>query len=557
MHRSRSLVLVSSVLAAAMLAGCGGGASGAASPTGATSRSLGGSTSQAAATPAPPTGSSPQDASTGSAAATSMPEMEAVPAMAATSAPAAEAKPATMPTVAPSSEEGAPPPSQPVAVNPFVSTAEDTLSTFAMDVDTASYSAARNALIEGHLPSADSVRVEEFVNYFDYNYPSPQDGAFGVAIESAPSPFGIGDTQLVRIGLQGRRVDRAERKPAILTFVIDVSGSMQEPNRLPLVKQSLALLLNELREGDKVGIVAYGSRAEVVLEQTDVSQRDAILRSLDSLGDGGSTNAEEGLLVAYSQAAKYFNPEATNRVILCSDGVANVGATGPDAIRAAIRNSSEQNIYLTTVGFGMGSYNDYLMEQLADDGNGNYAYVDSLDEAQRVFSDSLTGTLEVIAKDAKIQVEFDPAIVASYRLLGYENRDVADSDFRNDKVDAGEVGAGHSVTALYELRLRDNAAGNALTVRLRYQDIQSNQVVELQQGFNSDQFGRDFTTATPQLQLAVGAAAFAEQLRGSYYAQDRPLDSAQTIANRVAKLLPENAEVQEFSRLVARAEELQ
>jgi Ca-activated chloride channel family protein len=260
--------------------------------------------------------------------------------------------------------------------------------------------------------------------------------------------------------------------------------------------------------------------------------------------------------MGYELAARHFKNGAINRVILSSDGVANVGATGPDAIRQAIRDYTAQGIYLTTVGFGMGTYNDYLMEQLADDGNGNYAYVDTLDAAKRIFVEDLTGTLQVIAKDAKIQVDFNPAVVGSYRLLGYENRDVADADFRNDRVDAGEVGAGHSVTALYEVVPTGQGSGTALTVQVRYADPTSGEVHEIQKPFTSGDFGADFVAAAPRLQLAVAAAAFAEQLRGSGYAQDRSLADVLAIAQRVAPQLANDADAQEFVRLVERAKEI-
>src|SRR3954451_25150681 len=251
---------------------------------------------------------------------------------------------------------------------------------------------------------------------------------------------------------------------------------MAMPERLPLVKQALHLLLDELRDTDQVGIVVYGSAARIVLEHGNASDRERIKEAIDSLGDEGSTNAEAGLRMGYELASRYFKPGAINRVILCSDGVANVGETSPDGIRRSIQDYTKQGIQLTTIGFGMGDYNDTLMEQLADDGDGNYAYVDNLNAARRIFVANLTGTLQVIAKDAKVQVDFNPAVVTRYRLLGYENRDVADNNFRNDSIDAGEVGAGHSVTALYEIELTGKVEGPAFTVQLRYADPKSGQV---------------------------------------------------------------------------------
>jgi Ca-activated chloride channel family protein len=414
----------------------------------------------------------------------------------------------------------------------------------------------RNYLNNGQLPPPDAVRVEEFVNYFRYDYPAPQDGAFGIYVDSAPSPFGQSGAQIVRVGIQGQRIDPEQRADGVLTFVIDISGSMAQPNRLPLVKQALRLLVDELRESDQVAIVVYGSQAATVLDHTSAADSDRINQAIDSLQNEGSTNAEAGLQMGYQLAARHFKPGAGNRVILCSDGVANVGATGPDEIRKTIRDYTAQGIYLTTVGFGMGDYNDYLMEQLADDGNGNYAYVDTLDAARRIFVENLTGTLQVIAKDAKIQVDFNPSVVDSYRLLGYENRDVADADFRNDRVDAGEVGAGHSVTALYEVVPTGQGRGTALTVRVRYAAPQGGEVREIEQAFATDAFGVQFDAAAPRLQLAVAVAGFAEQLRGSAYAQAHSLADVLEIARRVAPQLANDADVQEFVRLVERAKDL-
>jgi Ca-activated chloride channel family protein len=357
----------------------------------------------------------------------------------------------------------------------------------------------------------------------------------------------------VRVGIQGQRIDASQRADSVLTFVIDISGSMAQPNRLPLVKQALRLLVGELRESDKVAIVVYGGQAATVLDHTSAANRDQILRAIDSLENQGSTNAEAGLRMGYELAAQHFTAGASNRVILCSDGVANVGATGPDEIRQAIRDYTAQGIYLTTVGFGMGDYNDYLMEQLADDGNGNYAYVDTLDAARRIFVENLTGTLQVIAKDAKIQVDFNPVVVDSYRLLGYENRDVADADFRNDRVDAGEVGAGHSVTALYEVVPTGQGRGTALTVRVRYAAPQGGEIHEIEQVFATSEFGTQFEAAAPSLQLAVAVAGFAEQLRGSAYAEDHTLADVLAIAQHVAPKLANDSDVQEFVGLVERA----
>ena len=367
---------------------------------------------------------------------------------------------------------------QHAGVNPFIDTEDDNLSTFAMDVDTASYSVARRFVQDGNLPDPDSVRVEEFVNYFDMGYAPPTRHAFAIHMEGSPSPFGGDRHWLLRIGLQGKEVSGWQRKDATLIFAIDVSGSMGQENRLGLVKKSLRLLVNQLGPRDEVGIVIYGSRGHILLHPTDVGESNAILDAINRLQPGGSTYVEEGLRLAYDMAESRVRPGRITRVILLSDGVGNVGATGAEAILRQIRDEVEQGVTLTTVGFGMGNYNDILMEQLANNGDGSYHYVDSLDEARDIFVENLTGTLQNIAKDAKVQVEFNPGVVQSYRLLGYENREVADQDFRNDAVDAGEVGAGHSVTALYEVKLHQGQSGSVGTVRLRYEDPDNGQVTE-------------------------------------------------------------------------------
>jgi len=438
----------------------------------------------------------------------------------------------------------------------FVQTTADRLSTFALDVDTGAYTAARGYINAGQLPPPDSARAEEFLNYFHYDYPAPQQGDFGIYVDAAPSPWGQGDTQIVRVGIQGRRIDDSQRKDAALTFVVDASGSMDRPSRLPLAKQALALLTSELREGDSVAIVVFGSESHVVLEPTSAAQRETILQAIDALGIEGATNIEGGLRMAYQLAAQNFKPGAINRVILLSDGEANVGATGPDSILQTIHDQSAQGVLLSTVGFGMGDYNDHMLERLADAGNGNYAYVDTLDAARRIFVQNLTGTLQVIAKDTKVQVDFNPAVVSSYRLIGYDNRAVADADFRNDSVDAGEVGAGHSVTALYELRMTGQGQGTALTIQLRYADPKSGEVREIAQPFGSAGFGRDFAAAAPRFQQAVAVAGFAEQLRGSGLGAPS-LAGVLAITRRIAPQLANDNDVQEFAQLVARAIELQ
>ena len=436
-------------------------------------------------------------------------------------------------------------------VNPFIDTEDDNRSTFAIDVDTASYTIARRFVTDGAAPDPDSVRVEEFVNFFDHDYQPPAGDAFAIHLDGAPSPFGNDNHSLVRVGIQGKEVSDEDRKPATLIFAIDISGSMAREDRLGLVKRSLGLLVNELRPTDRVGIVVYGDRGRVLLEPTDGGEQDAIMRAIDSLSPGGSTYAEEGLKFAYQMAAEQARPGRITRVLLLSDGVANVGNTGAESILEQIRSHVDAGVTLTTVGFGMGNFNDVLMEQLANDGDGTYHYVDALSEARRVFVENLTGTLQTIAKDAKIQVEFNPETVSRFRLLGYENRRVDDDDFRDDTVDAGEIGAGHSVTALYELKLRPDAAGPLAEVRLRYQDPDSDNITEMSRTLESDALASRFEDADPRFQLAAVVAEYAELLRGSYWALEGSLAQTSAEADRVQRLIPFDADVAEFANLVA------
>ncbi len=440
-------------------------------------------------------------------------------------------------------------------VNPFIDTEDDHLSTFAIDVDTASYTVARRFVQDGNLPDPDSVRVEEFVNYFDHSYEPPEADAFAIHIEGSPSPFGGEKHLLLRVGLQGRTVAEDARKDASLVFAIDVSGSMGREDRLGLVKRSLRLLVDELRPTDEVGIVVYGSQGRVLLEPTDGGERRTILQAIESLAPGGSTYAEDGLRIAYDMAVERVRPGRITRVILLSDGVANVGDTGPDSILKHIRSRVDEGVALTTVGFGMGNYNDILMEQLANDGDGTYHYVDTLTEARRVFVDNLVGTLQNIAKDTKVQVDFNPEVVRSYRLLGYENRAVKDEQFRDDSVDAGEVGAGHSVTALYEVKLHD-ADGTIGTVFMRYEDPDTGEVTELNKEFDRSELAEMFEETSATFQLSAMVAEYAEVLRESYWAQEGTLESVAAQASRIVRLIPEDPDVVEFAALVAQAERI-
>ena len=441
-------------------------------------------------------------------------------------------------------------------VNPFIDTEDDQFSTFAIDVDTASYTVARRFLDDGFLPDQNSVRVEEFVNYFDQGYAAPDEDAFAIHVDGSPSPFGGSNHWLMRVGLQGKELLEGQRQDATLVFTIDVSGSMAREDRLDLAKQFLRLLVDELRAADKVAIVVYGDRGFVLLEATEGREKGKILQAIESLQPGGSTYVEDGLKVAYKLAVGEVEPNRITRVMILSDGVGNVGNTGPGSILRQVQEHVGQGVTLTTVGFGMGNYNDILMEQLANDGDGAYYYVDTLSEARRIFVDGLTGTIQYIAKDAKVQVEFNPETVSRYRLLGYENRDVADEDFRDDAVDAGEIGAGHSVTALYELKLREGAEGILGTVYVRYDDAGFTDVVEINREFQRTDLTEPFEEASSRFQLSAVVAEFAEILRGSYWAREGSLQAVANEASRVQQLLPESTDAAEFASLAAQAARL-
>ena len=441
-------------------------------------------------------------------------------------------------------------------VNPFVDTEDDHLSTFAIDVDTASYAVARFFVQDGYLPDPASVRVEEFVNYFDYDYETPTEGAFAIHIEGSPSRFGNERHWLLRVGLQGETVPEEERKDATLVFAIDVSGSMDRGDRLGLVKESLALLVEQLRPKDEVGIVVYGSQGRVLLEPTDGGEKESVIGAINALQPGGSTYAEEGLRLAYQMAAERVQPGRITRVFLLSDGVANVGRTGAASILREIRSYVDQGVTLTTIGFGMGNFNDVLMEQIANDGDGTYHYVDTLREARRLFVDNFVGTLQNIAKQTKVQVDFNPEVVRSWRLLGYENRAIEDEEFRDDTVDAGEVGVGHSATALYEMKLFDDADGVLGTVYLRYEDPDSGEVSEIELSFQRSELVTGFEAASSSFQLAAVVAEYAEVLRQSYWAQEGSLSEVAAEAVRVLRMAPEDASVAEFAVLTRWAEQI-
>jgi Ca-activated chloride channel family protein len=367
------------------------------------------------------------------------------------------------------------------------------VSTFSIDVDTASYANIRRILNQGNLPQYDAVRVEEFINYFSYDYPQVTTNAqqpFSVYTEVAPSPFND-DKHLIHIGIKGKTIDKTQRPAANLVFLIDVSGSMNNVNKLGLLKNSLKMLVKQLDERDRIAIVVYAGAAGTVLKPTAGDNRHIITNALASLSAGGSTNGGAGIQAAYRLAEQSFVEGGINRVILATDGDFNVGTVNQQALKNLIEQKRQSGIALSVLGFGMGNYNDALMQQLAQNGNGNAYYIDTLNEARKVLVEELSSTLITIANDVKIQLEFNPKVVSEYRLIGYETRALNREDFNNDKVDAGEIGAGHTVTALYEVSFVD--AKNKLIDDLRYQDAKKEQ--------NSQHINKDKNSELAYLRL--------------------------------------------------------
>ncbi|MFM9057785.1 MAG: von Willebrand factor type A domain-containing protein [Planctomycetaceae bacterium] len=470
--------------------------------------------------------------------------------------------------------------------NRFLTVADRPLSTFSIDVDTASYAVVRRFLAAGRRPPADAVRLEEFVNYFRYAYPQPAgDDPFAVALEAADCPWRPGH-RLVRIGIAGRDIDRTKRPSGNLVFLIDVSGSMGDPDKLPLVKQALAMLVAELTENDRVSIVTYAGDAGLKLPPTSGDQKQKILDVIEGLSAGGSTHGSAGIELAYAQAQERFIAGGANRVILCTDGDLNVGVTSDAALVALVQEKARGGTFLTVLGFGQGNLQDAKMEAIADKGNGVYAYVDGVREARKVLVEQLTGSTITIAKDVKIQVEFNPAEVASYRLLGYENRRLADTDFRDDTKDAGEIGAGHTVTALYEIvpagaattggdgpgagaeplkyqpqpeqpravepaPAAGPASGELLTVKLRFKQPEGD--VSVLREFPLADEGGSFAAASADTRFAAAVAAFGMLLRDSAFTGDATFA---TVAQLAATALgpDEGGYRAEFLDLVRKAE---
>ncbi|MBX2867572.1 MAG: VWA domain-containing protein [Acidiferrobacterales bacterium] len=431
------------------------------------------------------------------------------------------------------------------------------VSTFSVDVDTAAYSNIRRMLLqEGRLPPRDAVRIEELVNYFQYDYPDAKsvEVPFSVSTEVAPAPWNPGK-HLLQIGLEGYQPESDQRPDANLVFLIDVSGSMQDKNKLPLVKRSLKLLVNKMEQRDRIALVVYAGGAGTVLESTPGNRKREINRAIDGLHAGGSTNGSAGIRLAYDIASENFVDGGINRVIIASDGDMNVGTVSMEALKDLIKQNRESGVSLTTLGFGTGNYNYSLMEQMADVGNGNAAYIDGIREAQKVLVDEMQSTLLTIAKDVKIQVEFNPAQVKEYRLIGYENRLLNKEDFRNDKVDAGDIGAGHTVTALYELVLagsdqglvpefrysqnRNKSALEGTTgekaselayVRLRFKDPEENSGREIAAPVALGSIQSSLAEASQNLRFSAAVAGFGQILRGGRFTAQWGLDEAIQLA---------------------------
>ncbi|MDQ3001612.1 MAG: VWA domain-containing protein [Fibrobacterota bacterium] len=455
------------------------------------------------------------------------------------------------PTHRPNSEEYAP-----SYENSFLTSKENPLSTFSIDVDGAAYSNTRRFIQEGQLPPADAVRIEEFINYFDYNYPQPSGSdPFSITTEIATTPWNP-ETKLVHIGLQGRRMENEKLPPNNLVFLIDVSGSMATPDKLPLLKNAFNMLIDQLRPQDRISMVVYAGAAGMVLPPTSGSDKETIREALGRLDAGGSTAGGAGLMLAYHAAKQSFIKDGSNRVILATDGDFNVGVSSNDELIRLIEEKRKTGVFLSVLGFGTGNLKDSKMEQIADKGNGNYFYIDNINEGRKVLVEKMTGTLYAIAKDVKLQIEFNPALVKSYRLVGYENRMLAARDFNDDRKDAGELGAGTNVTALYEIvpavalnrpdidplkyqdkgsprrgwnwGSRNEANGELLTVKFRYKQPSGTTSKLLSRTLRNRDVA--WQVASENFRFSAAAAGFGLLLRGSQYSGNLDLDKVADLA---------------------------
>ncbi len=444
-------------------------------------------------------------------------------------------------------------------VNPFIDADEDPLSTFALDGDTASYDILKQYLRDGYLVDPDSVRVEEYVNSLPQGYPAA-DTALGLHLDAGPAPFGPDPSgnegyQLLRVGVSNP-APTDDRDPVSLVFVVDVSGSMEADNRLGLAKEVIYGISEQMIPGDRAAIVTYADQVRVAREFTNGDHARDIASTAKRLRPGGSTYAEAGLTLGYNLASDEMRSGRKVRLVLLSDGVANVGDTGPDSILKVVDEYAQRNATLTTIGVGIsGNYNDVLMEVLANRGNGTYHYLANRDAASRFLEESAAGIFTETARDARIQVEFNPDVVRKYRLLGYENRAVADEDFRDDTLDFGEVGFARDVSALYELRLFDDAPADAAmaTARLRWLDPQTREPTELSATITSEDIAGELSATDPYFRQAAAAAEFAELLRESFWAQCGDLDAVLELLDDMEPELSENRSYRELQGLVVDA----
>jgi len=459
--------------------------------------------------------------------------------------------------------------------NAFLRTLQNPLSTFSIDVDTASYANVRRFLNQGQLPPPDAVRIEELVNYFDYDYAPPEgDVPFSAHVEVAACPWNAGH-RLARIALKGMEISREQRGPCNLVFLLDVSGSMNQPNKLPLLKNAMKMLVGNLNESDRVAIAVYAGASGLVLPSTSCGERQTIVDALDRLEAGGSTNGGEGIRLAYHVAQEQFAAGGVNRVILCTDGDFNVGTTSQGDLVRLIEEKAKSGVFLTVLGFGMGNYKDSTLEKLADKGNGNYGYIDTIHEARKMLVEQMGATLITIAKDVKIQIDFNPRRVGAYRLIGYENRMLRAEDFHDDTKDAGEIGAGHTVTALYELvpagkegdlpqvdasKYQTPAepaeaarSDEAFTVKLRYKAPDSDESQLL--SFAVVDEGKSLREASGDFQFAAAVACFGMLLRDSEHKGQSSFDLALELAQAGKGQDPNGYRV-EFLQLVGLAKTL-
>lgn len=460
--------------------------------------------------------------------------------------------------------------------NPFIPVAQEALSTFSTDVDTASYAIIRQFLNRNMLPPPDAVRIEEMLNYFTYHYPQPEGNVpFSVNMESASCPWNS-EHRLLRVGLKGREMPQDKRPASNFVFLIDVSGSMSPADRLPLIKQSLRQLVKKMTEKDRVAMVVYASSSGVVLPSTSCANKEQVLEAIDRLEAGGSTNGGDGIQRAYSLAAENFIPGGVNRVILCTDGDFNVGITDRNELIRLIESKAKSGVFLTTLGVGMDNLQDATLQQLADKGNGNYHHLDSLEEGHKVLIEQMNSTLVTIAKDVKVQIEFNPAQVQAYRLIGYEKRMLRKEDFNNDAKDAGEIGAGHTVTALYEIvpigakpvdnvdplkyqapappaKANTDGSKELCTVKLRYKQPEGDNSKLIAVPYVDS--GASYGKASQDFKFAASVAVFGQILKGSTYTSNSSLDAVLELATE-AKGEDAEGYRAEFLNLVKKAKEL-